>query len=219
MIKVLIVEDHPFARQTLVYDLKKFANIELLGAMVNAEESIKFVQNSANKTPDVILMDIALPTMNGIEASRIIKQFNHDIKIIMLTSHSDKEKVLDSFTADVSGYCIKEIKTKELVDIIEIAADGGVWFDKKIAGYILEILKNPPNIKEAKSVTDFKVTEREKEVVELISTGATNKEIAEKLVVSLSTVKNHVANILKKLSLNDRTQIAIFAINNKFEER
>ena len=215
MIKVLIVEDHPFARQTLIYDLKKFENIELLGAMVNAEESVKFVQNPENKTPDVILMDIMLPTMNGIEASKIIKEMNNDIKIIMLTSHSEREKVLDAFAAEVNGYCVKDIKIKELIEVIDIIMDGGVWFDKKIAGYILEILKNPPKITQTKTAVDFGITSREKEVIELISTGASNKEITEKLVVSLSTVKNHVANILKKLSLADRTQIAIFALNNE----
>ncbi|GBF23052.1 LuxR family transcriptional regulator [Candidatus Gastranaerophilus sp. (ex Termes propinquus)] len=218
MIKILIIDDHQFTRQTLEYDLKKIPNIRLLGSKASAKEGIEFIQNKENETPDVILMDIAMPEIDGIEATKIIKKVNEQIKIIMLTVHQDKSRVRDALSSGAVGYCVKDIKTSDLVDIIEIVAEGGVWFDKKIASYILDILKNSLPTKETKAATDFGVTPREVEVVELIAKGASNKEITQRLTISMGTAKNHVASILKKLSLNDRTQIAIFALNNNLVE-
>ena len=147
------------------------------------------------------------------------------IPVIMLTSHSEKEKVFAAFSSGANGYCIKDIEMSELVGVINIILDGGAWFDKKIAGYIFEVLKNlelenaVAAVDEAQEtrqkIKDLNITEREMEILKLISDGLTNAQIAEKLIISLSTVKNHVASIIHKLSVKDRTQVAIFALNNK----
>lgn len=224
-LKLLIVEDHPFTKQTLVYEFKKLPQIELLDALNNGKEAVNFV---AKTTPDIILMDIEMPVMDGIEATKEIKKFNEKISVIMLTSHSEKEKVFGAFSSGANGYCIKDIEMDELTKIIEIIHNGGVWFDKKIAGYIFEILKNI-DMKEAiekvnaaeknsKKNQDFNITTREREILKFVADGLSNTEIAEKLIISLNTVKNHVASIINKLSVKDRTQVAIFAINNKLLE-
>jgi len=220
-IKLLIVEDHPFTRQTLTYEFKKNPQIELLAALTNGKEAVDFVQKI---TPDVIIMDIEMPFMDGIEATKEIKKAKK-IPVIMLTSHSEKEKVFAAFSSGANGYCIKDIEMSELIGVINIILDGGAWFDKKIAGYIFEVLKSlelenaVAAVDEAQEtrqkIKDLNITEREMEILKLISDGLTNAQIAEQLIISLSTVKNHVASIIHKLSVKDRTQVAIFALNNK----
>jgi len=221
-IKLLIVEDHPFTKQTLVYEFKKNPQVELLAALNNGKEAIDFVQKI---TPDIIIMDIEMPVMNGIEATKEIKKSKKQIPVIMLTSHSEKEKVFSAFSSGANGYCIKDIEMSELMGVMGIIMSGGVWFDKKIAGYIFDVLKNLEvenavnTVDEAqqtrKKIEKLNITERETEILKLISDGLTNAQIAEQLVISLSTVKNHVASIIHKLSVKDRTQVAIFALNNK----
>lgn len=221
-IKLLIVEDHPFTKQTLVYEFKKIPQIELLAALNDGKEAVDFVQKM---TPDIILMDIEMPAMNGIDATKEIKKNKKQIPIIMLTSHSEKEKVFGAFSSGANGYCIKDIDMQELIGVIGIVMTGGVWFDKKIAGYIFEVLKTlevedaVAVVNEAqearKKIKSLHITEREMEILKLISDGLTNAQIAEQLIITLSTVKNHVASIIHKLSVKDRTQAAIFALNNK----
>ncbi len=218
--KVLLVEDNAFERQTLSYELKKQENIEFLAALTNGAQAVEFVKKQA---PDIILMDVSMPVMDGISATKEIKQFNSQIKIIMLTSHSDKNTVFEAFSSKANAYCIKNIKIKELMQIIEMVADGNMWLDKSIAGYIFEIMKNfednsnqENNTKtsDTKTLEDYNITPRERNVLKLIADGYSNIQIANELVISLNTVKNHVANIINKLSLKDRTQIAVFTLKN-----
>jgi len=133
---LIITEDHPFTRQTLCYEFKRQENINFLGAFENGALAIDFVK----KTPvDVILMDIDMPVVDGIKATKEIKQFNPDIKIIMLTCHNEKEKVFKAFSSGANGYCVKKIEMAELIRVIEIVSDNGVWFDKQIAAFIFDI--------------------------------------------------------------------------------
>lgn len=211
---LLIVEDETLTRQSLVYSLKKYEDINVVNALKNGQEAVDFIKE--NQT-DVILMDIDMPVMNGIEATEIIKKINPGILIIILTAHSEKEKVLSAFSSGANGYCVKQIKINELINVIKIVNDGGVWFDKQIASYIYEIINdsNSKNKKQSYVLNDeIKITESEYKVIELIAEGLSNKEISEKLVISTNTVKNHVANIIKKLAVKDRTQIAVFAYKN-----
>ncbi len=211
---ILIVEDHPFTKQTLVYELKQCENINILGALENGKEAVDFVKT---QTPDIILMDIDMPVMNGIDATLNIKQFNNNIKVIILTAHNEKEKVLSSFQSGANAYCVKNIDTKELLRIMDIVSDGGIWFDTQIAHFIFDILKNIEENKQNelnKKAEDFNITERERNVIKLVADGLSNTEIANELVISTNTVKNHIASIIKKLSVKDRTQIAIYALKN-----
>lgn len=212
-IKLIIVEDHPFTRQTLSYELKKIDNIEFKGAFENGKQAVDYCL--LNQV-DVVLMDINMPLMDGISATKEIKKSNSDIKIIILTSHNEKEKVLGALSSGANAYCVKNIEMNELLEIIKTVYDGGVYFDKQIAGYILSIFKtiDEQEKEETPTAKDYKITPAERTILKLISDGLTNAQIAETLVLSKSTVKNHVSSIIKKLNVKDRTQIALMTVKN-----
>lgn len=211
-IKILLVEDHELTRKGIAYSLKTFQDIEIIGDVDNGKKAVEFIKT---KQPDVILMDIAMPVMNGIDATKKINSENPDIKIIMLTSIDEKQSVLSAFHSGANAYCMKDIKSEDLLSIIKAVMAGAVWIDPNIAKYVLDILQTT-NISESEenktSTNIFNLTAREKEILKLISEGRSNKDIAEKLVLSLHTVKNHVKNIIQKLSVDDRTQAAILAL-------
>ena len=216
--KLLIVEDDSITREVLKRDLKTHEEIELLNAVKNGKEAYDFVKL---QEPDVILMDIEMPVMDGITATKNIKEFNSDIKVIMLTSHKERNNVLWSFSSGANAYCVKNIKTPELINIIKIVSDGGVWFDNQIAQFVFEILKNitPTEDKEEKKniKAEYNITKREKNIIKMISEGYSNIQIAEQLCLSPNTVRNHIANITQKLAVQNRTQITSFASKNKEE--
>ncbi len=210
-IKVLLVDDHELTRKGIAYGLKTFPEINVTGDVENGEKAVEFVKQ---KKPDVILMDIAMPVMNGVEATKKILELYPDIKVIMLTSINDKREVTASFNSGAHGYCMKDIHSDNLMKIIKTIVDGAIWIDPKVANVVLEILQtkqleNSPNIDNA---NQFNLTAREKELLKLIAEGKSNKEIAEELVLSLHTVKNHVKSIIQKFSVSDRTQVAIIAL-------
>lgn len=209
-IKVLLVEDHELTRKGIAYSLKTFPEIEIIGDVDNGKKAVDFI---SEKQPDVILMDIAMPVMNGIDATKKINEINPDIKIIMLTSVDEKQSVLSAFHSGANAYCMKDIRCEDLLNIIKSVMVGAVWIDPNIARYVLDILQtNQMQIEEHKTSNIFNLTAREKEILKLISEGRSNKDIAEKLVLSLHTVKNHVKNIIQKLAVDDRTQAAILAL-------
>lgn len=211
-IKVLLAEDHELTRQGIKYGLEQFGNIEIVGEASNGLDAVKLAKD---KNPDVVLMDIIMPVMNGVKATREIKSFNSEIKIIMLTSVNDKEKVLDSFHSKANAYCMKNIKIEDLISVIKYVLTGAIWIDPAIANFILEVMQLKDSSLEGiegKPSVDFNLTNREKEILKLISDGKTNKDISEQLFLSLYTVKHHVSNIIQKLAVDDRTQAAIIAI-------
>ena len=214
-INLIIVEDHPLTRDTLAYQIKKLEKFNLMGTFENGAQAVEFVEKTA---PDVILMDIDMPVMSGVEATLEIKKKNKDINIIMLTNHQDKAMVLDTFQSGANGYCVKNIKIDELSRVIDTVLEGGIWVDTKIAGYIFDVLKKIEEKQKQETLTleTFNISEREAEVLKLISEGLSNEEICEKLFISKNTVKNHVASIIAKLSVKDRTQAAIMALKNDF---
>ena len=213
--KLLIVEDDNFTRQTLVYEFKKIESVTLLGYSENGEKAVQFVKE--NK-PDVILMDIDMPVMNGIEATKEIKKIKKiypEIMVVILTAHSEKEKVLSAFSSGANAYCVKNVKTDELFKVIEIVNDGGIWFDTQIAKFVFEVLNNYRDKDIKNQIKDkFNISEHEIEIIKLISEGLSNIEIAEKLFISKNTVRNHISSIMEKLSIKDRTRIAVFALEN-----
>jgi DNA-binding NarL/FixJ family response regulator len=208
-VKVLLVEDHELTRKGMAYGLKAFENIEVTAEAENGKEALIAV---GKYRPDVVLMDIAMPVLNGIDATKKIKEIYPDIKIIMLTSLNEKENVLSAFSAGANAYCIKSIKIESLVNIISMVLDGAIWVDPDIAGFILDILRAKPVEEKKGNTKDFNLTNREKEILKLISDGLCNKDIADKLFLSLHTVKNHVKSIIQKLAVDDRTQAAIMAL-------
>ena len=217
VIKILLAEDHELTRQGLNFGLKKYENFHIVAEADNGQKAIDFTEKFR---PDIILMDIVMPLISGINAAKIIKEKHPDIKILMLTSHNEREKVLSAFNAGADAYCMKNIKIDRLAQVIEMVKDGAVWLDPYIAGYLLENFTsgnqeiNSENVKNQKNI-DLNLTNREKEILSLISEGFNNRDIAEKLIISVYTVKNHVSSIIQKLAVEDRTQAAIFALKEK----
>ncbi len=214
-LKLIVAEDHELTRQGLIFGLKKVAHIEVVGEAENGQEALDLVQAHH---PDIVLMDISMPIMDGIQSAKLIKEAGADCKVIMLTSHQERNLVFSAFEAGADAYCMKDIKTQRLVQVIEMVADGAVWLDPGVAGFIMKALPHMPEGEEEGELgrkrkrynTDL--TPREKEVLKLIVDGCSNQEIADALTISLFTVKNHVCNIIQKLAVDDRTQAAIKAL-------
>jgi len=214
-IKILLAEDHEHTRKTLAYGLKMLGNIDFVAEVENGLDAVKYANQHK---PDLILMDIVMPVLNGIEATRVIKKDNPEIKVIVLTSMGEKENVLSAFNSGANAYCLKNIKINDLLNVIKTVMDGAIWIDPAIAGYVMEILQSGKTSSCGNNnciCNDFSLTNREKEILKLISEGLSNKSIAEKLFLSVHTVKNHVKSVIQKLYVDDRTQAAILAIKEK----
>lgn len=193
------------ARITLERALQQFEDMDVRGAFESGEDCLNALEKGQ---VDVVIMDIGLPYMTGIEATKIIKEKYPNIKVIMLTSHDKQDEIVSSFASGANGYALKEISTNKLHDVIETVASGSLWVAPQIANVVQKLFFNL----ESAPKHDFKLTEREKEVLGLMVHGLSNTEISERLIVSTHTVKAHVANILSKLSVSDRVQAAVKAV-------
>lgn len=214
-VRVLIVDDQQLLRDGLVSLLKLYDSIEVVGTAANGQEAI---EQALALTPDVILMDIRMPVMNGITATAEIHKKLKDCKILVLTTFDNDEYIVKALMNGASGYLLKNIPAQDLARAIELTHHGIYTLEPSIAGKLVEAIKNttpsPPNAPELgrdQSIANVDLTEREWDVLRLIASGASNREIAEALVISEGTVKTHVSNILGRLGLRDRTQAAIFA--------
>lgn len=162
-------------------------------------------------------MDLGLPNMNGIEATKQIRSANKDVKVIILTSHNDEKEVLNSLKAGANAYCSKEINPQRLIEVVRSVADGAAWFDPSIAHVVLKASANSPSFEtnETDNRKNYDLTSREAQILKLMTEGYSNMEIAQILVISINTTKAHVANILQKLEVDDRLQAALKALKNK----
>lgn len=206
-IKICIVEDYNLTRTALKYSLSEFPDIEIVNDFDNAEECIKYIERAE---VDVILMDLGLPYMNGLEATNIIKKSHPEIKIIIITSHDTEEEILTALSAGANAYLIKDTNTPEIYNIIHSVINGAIWLDPRIVKLAMEIFKfQKQHNSEKEDIGNL--TEREKEVLKLLSEGKSNTEIAKELIISSHTAKVHVSNILTKLAVTDRVQAAVKA--------
>lgn len=217
-INILIVEDHTLTRFGLKTAFESQNNVK---SIAEAEDGETGIELAKQHKPDVILMDLGLPGINGIEATKVIKEFDPTIKIIILTSHNNQDEVWTALSAGANAYCMKDIEPERLLHVIESVFDGAAWLDPAIAETVLkEITANkttPQTVHEqhhSPSGEKVQLTDRELEVLKLIVDGFSNAEISEKLFVSIHTAKAHVCNILQKLSVDDRTQAAIKALKD-----
>lgn len=204
-ISIYIVEDYMLARITFEKALKKYDDIEIKGSFESGEDCLEALEK---ERVQVVIMDIGLPYITGIEATKIIKEKYPNIKVIMLTSHDKQDEIISSFASGASGYALKEISINKLHDVIKTVASGSLWVAPQIASVVQKLFFNI----EPSPKYDFKLTEREKEILSLLVQGLSNNEISERLFVSSHTVKAHVANILSKLSVTDRVQAAVKAV-------
>lgn len=209
---ILIVEDHELTR----FGLKTaFEGVKFVGELLESESAEKAIEIFNNTPIDIVIMDLGLPGMNGIEATKQIKSLNKDVKIIILTSHNDEKEVLNSLRAGANAYCSKEINPQRLIQVVQSVADGAAWFDPSIANIVLRATANSPVISADNNAKNYDLTTRESQILKLMTEGYSNMEIAQILVISINTTKAHVANILQKLEVDDRLQAALKALKYK----
>lgn len=203
MIRLLIVDDHSVVRRGLETLLGSFADIEIVGT---AADGLEAVQLAAERQPDIILMDLSMPNLDGFEATRQILAANPTIRIVALTSFSEQRKVFDAISSGAIGYLLKDSTPAELVDGVRAAFAGESPLDPKAARVLIEGQRNP--------VVVPTLSPREWEVARVLSEGLTNKGIGKKLGISERTVKAHLTAIFSKLEVSDRTQAAIWVRDN-----
>jgi NarL family two-component system response regulator LiaR len=206
-ISVVIVDDHAIVRQGLRTYLDLQSDIQVVGEAADGRQAVDVVRNLL---PDIVLMDLVMPNGNGVDATREITALSPSTKVIVLTSFSEDEQVFASIKAGAQGYLMKDVLPQELVRAIRTVHRGEAQLDPEIARKLMHEFSNP---QPARPKHDL--TERELEVLGLISLGRSNKEISETLVLSEKTVKTHVSNILQKLHLSDRTQAAVYALRER----
>ncbi len=208
---ILIVEDHELTR----FGLKTtFEGVDYVENIYEAESAEKALEIFKEHPIDVIIMDLGLPNMNGIEATKQIRSSNKDVKVIILTSHNDEKEVLNSLKAGANAYCSKEINPQRLAAVVQSVADGAAWFDPSIAHIVLKASTTSRGLDAETDGKDYDLTSREKQILKLMTEGYSNMEIAQLLVISINTTKAHVASILQKLEVDDRLQAALKALKN-----
>ena len=211
-INVLIVEDHALTSFALKTTLSSLDFIDKIYEADCAQEAYNKVKNN---NIDLILMDLGLPDRNGADISREIKKINNNVKIIILTSHCEKDEVQECLEIGISAYCTKDIKPQKLCEVIKDVNKGSLYFDSSVSEFVLEFNENKkqPQEKKELSIKDcYNLTQQEKRVLILLASGNNNSQIAKKLKISINTTKVHVCSILQKMNVEDRTQAAIKAI-------
>ena len=230
-IRVLLVEDHLLTRIGLKTVLERTEDIEVIGEAENGEEALK---KAEELTPDVVLMDVGMPVMDGIEAVEKLHKKHKSINTIMLTSHNSEEDILASLAAGACGYCLKDVEPERLYIAIRSVREGDIWLDSNIAKTVMKLynvrskvsgdskdvervlgegdLHEPIADKPPLPPLPDPLSPREMEVLNLLVEGCSNQEIADRLIISLATSKTHVRNILNKLAVDDRTQAAVHAM-------
>ena len=207
--KILLCDDQAVIRDGLELLLNLEKDFQVIGA---AQDGAEAVELAAKKQPDLILMDLKMPIMNGIEATREIRAKFPNIKILILTTYDDDEWVFDAIRAGASGYLLKDTPRQKIVEAIRGTMDGKAFVDPAIAGKLLNQVASKQT--QPASILTDKLTERELDVLRLIAKGINNSEIAAQLHLSEGTVRNHVSAILEKLGVSDLTQAAVIAIQH-----
>jgi DNA-binding NarL/FixJ family response regulator len=201
LIRVLVVDDQELMRDGLIAILERQPGIKIVGAAGDGREAL---QKFEEVHPDVVLMDVRMPVMDGIQATIEIRRQSPNACVLMLTTFDDEEYVVHALRAGATGYILKNIPARELAEAVRMAYKGIVQIDPTAIAKVVSRLDTPVS----RPLTGL--TEREREVMLLVAQGANNREIAEVLVISEGTVKSHISKILSQLNLRDRTQIAVF---------
>lgn len=212
-ISVIIVEDFKLTRVGLRCALNANPDINVIAECEDAIEGLKQIKKL---NPDVVLMDLGLPMMNGIEAMVKIREISSDIKIIALTSHDREDEVIAALSSGANAYCLKDIDPTKLADVIRDVNNGVCWIDSVVSKLALKSIPKVDNINlltnQSSEQTKIPLTEREFEVLKHLVAGKSNTEIAKELIVSVHTAKAHVCSILQKMCVNDRVQAAVKAV-------
>jgi DNA-binding NarL/FixJ family response regulator len=207
-LRVALVDDHELFRRGL-HDLLSERGLEVVGEASDGEEAVRL---AAGAIPDVVLMDVSMPGMGGVEATRRIREATPHTRIVMLTVSADEEDVNEAILAGASGYLLKDSPIEVIVSGIAAASRGEALLSPAIAGNLLAKIGASEAAGEASSTARLRLTDRERDVLELMAAGKENPQIAEELFISVQTVKNHVSNILAKLEVENRIQAAVYAV-------
>ena len=213
IIKIAIVDDNSFLINAVKEKLSFFEDLNFKFAAMNGSELL--VQLESNCNSDLILMDIEMPVLNGIETTEIVKQKYPHIKIIMLTVFDNDENIFNAIKAGADGYLLKEINAKDLHDGIMETLNGGAAMNPSIALKTLKLLRNPISIENKKDKEDIQLTSRETDVLEQLSKGLNYNKIAENLILSSGTVRKHIENIYRKLQVHNKLEAVQKAKKNK----
>lgn len=218
-LKVLLIEDHKMVRLGLSLVFENCDGINLIGEAENGKQGVEM---ALELKPDVVLMDIGLPEMDGIEATALIKKSDPNIKVLIFTSRESEDDVFDSLSAGADGYIMKGANEEQMINAVKAVAEGTAWLDPAIARLVLSnvrkysasspIINTDSQNKVSASKDMYGLTDRELEVLALIVEGMNNTQIAKKLFITLSTAKAHVHSILQKLYVSNRTQATIQAV-------
>lgn len=213
IIRLVLVEDYKLVRIGLRSVLNEDPRINVVGEAETGEHGIELVKQLK---PDLVILDLGLPGMDGIEVTKVIKQLDEEIKVVILTSHEVEDEVLAALSAGANAYCLKEITSSRLIEVVKSVYEGAAWLDPAIAGMALEMFSSSGGFRSrgasASARSDLQLTERESQVLSLLVEGKSNSEIADALSVSVHTAKAHVCSILQKLSVHDRVQAAVKAV-------
>lgn len=220
-ISVLIVEDHEFTRLGLKLSLEQDTSLEVIGEAADGEEGLN---KTTELRPDVVLMDIEMPQMDGIEATKKIKEAMPETRVIMLTSHKSDQSIFAALSAGANGYCLKNISAEQLAAVIKMVTDGAVWLDPGIANRVLSAYslsesgshtvapRTAQSASGKQKQNNITLSPRETEVLRLVADGLSNQKIAQRLGLGLETVKTHMRHIMEKLAVSDRTEAAVKAM-------
>ena len=214
-IKIIIVDDHPLIKEGLKQILYFYPDIEIVSEGSNGSEAISIVSETSC---DILLLDINMPVMSGLDALKIIRQNNPYLKVLLLTVENDFGTLREAIDLKVNGYILKESAGSTLTDAIRHVYSGGNYIDQTLTKHVFNIINEPSVAKESTSKPEMPdpfslLTEREKEILSYISKGCSNKEIASKLFLSEKTIRNTITSIFKKINVKDRVQAAIYVLN------
>ena len=209
----MLVDDHELVRQGIAAMLNGAGDVQVVAVARTGREALEVARR---ELPDVVLMDVRMPDMDGLEATRKLKEERPRTAVVMLTMHDNPAYLRDAVRAGAAGYLLKDVSKDELVDAIRQVATGGAFIESQMLKGMLSEMK--PQTGAAPSPAAKNLTKREREILAFVAEGMSNREIAEKLVLSPETVKSHVAAILEKLNVSDRTQAAIYAVRNGLVE-
>lgn len=206
-IRLVLVEDYKLIRIGLRMVLNGDPDIDVVG---EAETGHQGLQQVRDMGPDLVILDLGLPDINGFELTREIRKMNKHIRILVLTSHDTEEEVLEALSAGANAYCLKDIVSDRLIEVVKSVCDGAIWLDPRVASHALQVFSESANKRAL--YNRMALTDREREVLRLIVEGMSNSQIAKALGISLHTSKAHVCSILQKLSVQDRMQAAVKAV-------
>ena len=208
MIRILLCDDQPIVTEGIQVILRQASDIEVVGVADNGADAVEAV---ARLHPDVVLMDLRMPVMNGILATERIRQEYPATRVLVLTTYDDDEWVFDAIRAGAAGYLLKDAPRNQIIEAIRGTAAGATHVDPKVAGRLFQYVTQPPAAPAATTLA-VDLSPREREILELIAEGISNAEIAERLFLSKGTVQNYVSTLFAKLDVTDRTQAAVLAL-------